>query len=49
MLKLLSPELQERVQFSDAEVSRIIDLDQAFISSHRADWTDQWNRVINGA
>lgn len=49
MLKLLSPEMQQRVQFSDAEVSRIIDLDQAFISSRRADWTDQWNRVINGA
>jgi spermidine/putrescine-binding protein len=49
MLKLLPPDLQKRVQFTQAEESRIIDLDQDFISRHRADWTDQWNRVIAGA
>jgi putative spermidine/putrescine transport system substrate-binding protein len=48
-LALLSPELQQRVQFSQAEMGKIIDLDQQFISAHRADWTDQWNRIVNGA
>jgi spermidine/putrescine-binding protein len=49
MLARLPVDLQQRVQFSDAEIARILDLDQAFISSRRAEWTDQWNRVIAGA
>jgi putative spermidine/putrescine transport system substrate-binding protein len=49
MLALLPPELQQRVQFSQAQIGKIIDLDQQFISTHRADWTDQWNRIVNGA
>ncbi|HEY0524690.1 MAG TPA: extracellular solute-binding protein [Stellaceae bacterium] len=48
MLKTLSPELQQRVQFSDAEVARIIDLDQDFMSSNRPAWTDRWNRIAAG-
>jgi len=48
MLKMLPPELQERVHFSDDEIARIIDLDQDFVSSHRAQWTDEWNRVVAG-
>jgi putative spermidine/putrescine transport system substrate-binding protein len=48
MLKTLSPELQQRVQFSDAEVARIIDLDQDFMSSNRPAWTDRWNRITAG-
>lgn len=49
MLGLLSPEYQQRVQFSQADVARIVDLDQAFISARRGDWTDQWNRIVTGA
>jgi spermidine/putrescine-binding protein len=49
MLSMLPVELQQRVQFSPAQLSKIIDLDQQFISAHRADWVDQWNRVVNGA
>ena len=48
-LSLLPPELQQRVQFSPDQISKIIDFDQQFISAHRADWTDQWNRIVNGA
>lgn len=44
----LPVELQQRVQFSDEEVARIIDLDHEFISANRGDWTDRWNRVIAG-
>jgi spermidine/putrescine-binding protein len=47
-LKTLPVELQQRVQFSDAEVARIIDLDHEFMSAHRGEWTDRWNRVIAG-
>ena len=49
VLALLPPELQQRVQFSQTQIGKIIDLDQQFISTHRADWTDQWNRIVNGA
>ncbi len=44
----LPVELQQRVQFSDAEVARIIDLDHETISANRGEWTDRWNRVIAG-
>lgn len=47
-LATLPVELQERVQFSDEEVKRIIDLDHEFISANRGEWTDRWNRVIAG-
>lgn len=47
-LATLPVELQERVQFSDAEVARIIDLDQEFMSAQRGDWTDRWNRIVAG-
>jgi spermidine/putrescine-binding protein len=47
-LKTLPPELQERVQFSEAEVARIIDLDQDFMSKNRPEWTDRWNRIVSG-
>jgi len=47
-LATLPVELQERVQFSDEEAARIMDLDHEFISGNRADWTDRWNRVIAG-
>jgi putative spermidine/putrescine transport system substrate-binding protein len=47
-LKTLPVELQQRVQFSDEEVARIIDLDHEFISANRGEWTDRWNRVIAG-
>ncbi|MBU1312624.1 MAG: extracellular solute-binding protein [Alphaproteobacteria bacterium] len=47
-LATLPVELQQRVQFSDAETARIIDLDHQFISANRGDWTDRWNRVIAG-
>jgi putative spermidine/putrescine transport system substrate-binding protein len=49
MLSMLPPELQQRVQFSPAQTGKIVDLDQQFISTHRSDWTDQWNRIVNGA
>lgn len=47
-LATLPVELQERVQFSEAEVARIIDLDQEFMSAQRAEWTDLWNRIVAG-
>lgn len=45
-LKLLPDDLRQRVLFTDDQLSRIKDLDQKFISSRRADWTDQWNRIV---
>ncbi|HEY9459329.1 MAG TPA: extracellular solute-binding protein [Paralcaligenes sp.] len=48
MLKMLPPSLQERVHYSDAEIARIINLDQDFISGNRAKWTDEWNRIVAG-
>lgn len=47
-LATLPVELQERVQFTQEETARIIDLDHEFISAHRGEWTDRWNRVIAG-
>ncbi|WP_430259881.1 ABC transporter substrate-binding protein [Neorhizobium sp. IRS_2294] len=47
-LKTLPVELQQRVQFPDEEIARIIDLDHQFISSNRGEWTDRWNRVVAG-
>lgn len=47
-LATLPVELQERVQFSEAETARIMDLDHEFISAHRGEWTDRWNRVVAG-
>ncbi|GAW37312.1 spermidine/putrescine-binding periplasmic protein precursor [Roseovarius sp. A-2] len=47
-LEKLSPELQERVQFTSEEQERIINLDQDFMSMNRADWTDMWNRIVAG-
>lgn len=47
-LATLPVELQERVQFSDEEAARIIDLDQEFMSARRGEWTDRWNRVVAG-
>jgi spermidine/putrescine-binding protein len=48
MVGLLPPKLQERVKMSDAEFKRLIDLDQAFMADHRAEWTDSWNRIVAG-
>jgi spermidine/putrescine-binding protein len=48
-LKLLPPQLQERVSFTEEQMAHIIDLDQQFIASRRADWTDKWNRIVAGA
>ncbi|MCW4115727.1 ABC transporter substrate-binding protein [Aurantimonas sp. MSK8Z-1] len=47
-LAKLSPELQERVQFTPEQNDRIIALDQDYMSQNRADWTDRWNRIIAG-
>lgn len=47
-LAALPVELQERVQFTEEESARIVDLDQQFMSEQRADWTDRWNRIIAG-
>jgi spermidine/putrescine-binding protein len=48
MLGKLPPELQERVQFTDEEVDRIIDLDHDYMAQNRAEWTDRWNRIVAG-
>ena len=48
MLDLLDPKLRERVQLSDADIARLIDLDHAFMSQNRTAWTDRWNRAVAG-
>lgn len=48
MVDLLSPELQERARFSQAELDHMIELDHEFMSDNRAAWTDRWNRVVAG-
>lgn len=47
-LATLPLELQERVQFTDDEMARMIDFDQKVMAVERAAWTDQWNRIIAG-
>jgi len=48
MLDLLDPKLRERVQLSEAEISRLIHLDHAFMSQQRTSWVDRWNRIVAG-
>ena len=48
MLDLLSPELQERARFSQAELDHLIELDQDYMGEQRAAWTDRWNRIVAG-
>ena len=42
----LPPELQERVQSTPEEMSRLIDLDHATMAEKRPEWTDRWNRIV---
>jgi putative spermidine/putrescine transport system substrate-binding protein len=48
MIDLLPPELQERARFSPQELQRLVHLDHTFMSDHRAEWTERWNRVVAG-
>ncbi len=48
MLARLSPELQERARFTDAQLAKIINLDLEFMSDRRGDWSQRWNRIIAG-
>ena len=48
MLAKLSPELQERARFTDAQLAKIINLDLEFMSDRRGDWSQRWNRIIAG-
>jgi spermidine/putrescine-binding protein len=48
MLSRLSPELQERAQFTKEQLDRLVTLDHEFMSDKRADWTQRWNRVVAG-
>jgi putative spermidine/putrescine transport system substrate-binding protein len=48
MLSRLSPELQARAQFTQAQLDRLVTLDHEFMSEKRADWTQRWNRVVAG-
>ncbi len=48
MVALLTPELQDRVRISDAELNRVIELDHGFMADRRAEWTERWNRVVAG-
>jgi putative spermidine/putrescine transport system substrate-binding protein len=44
----LPPDLQKRVQYSDDELKRLVELDHGFMADRRADWTDRWNRAVAG-
>jgi spermidine/putrescine-binding protein len=46
MVEHLSPELRERVQFTDEEQANIKTFDQVFMADVRAEWTDRWNRIV---
>ncbi len=48
MIDLLPPDLQQRARFSPQELSRLVQLDHAFMSDRRAEWTERWNRVVAG-
>ncbi len=48
MLDLLPAELQERARFSAEELKNLVQLDHAFMSDRRAEWTERWNRIVAG-
>lgn len=48
MLGFLDPELRGRVEFSEEEIGRLINLDHEFMSDQRNDWMDRWNRIVAG-
>jgi putative spermidine/putrescine transport system substrate-binding protein len=48
MLALLDPKLRERVQFTEYQIGHMIELDHKFMSEHRKEWVDQWNRIVAG-
>jgi putative spermidine/putrescine transport system substrate-binding protein len=45
---VLSPELQKRVHMTEADFNNLVQLDPVMMNARRADWTDQWNRVVSG-
>jgi len=48
MLSRLPADLQERAQFTDEQLKRLVTLDHEFMSDKRAEWTQRWNRVVAG-
>ncbi|WP_293022067.1 extracellular solute-binding protein [Pandoraea sp.] len=46
---LLPPALQKSIVLSDAERSRLVDLDQQYMSEQRVSWMSRWNRIVAGA
>jgi putative spermidine/putrescine transport system substrate-binding protein len=47
-MDMLSPDLKKRVQTDPAVMAHLRKLDHAFISAHRAAWTEKWNRIVSG-
>ncbi|HEX2117292.1 MAG TPA: extracellular solute-binding protein [Alphaproteobacteria bacterium] len=48
MLSRLPSDLQERAQFTQEQLNRLVTLDHEFMSDKRAEWTQRWNRVVAG-
>ena len=47
-MDLLPPVVRKRVQTDPTVMAHLRKLDHAFISSHRAAWTERWNRIVSG-
>ncbi len=48
MLGLLDAKLRHRVEFTDKQIADMINLDHKFMSQHRNQWVDRWNRIVAG-
>lgn len=44
----LPTNLQQRVQFSKEQLAHLVQLDHEYMSEHRAEWTEKWNRIVAG-
>jgi spermidine/putrescine-binding protein len=42
----LPEELRGRAQWSDEEISRLLQLDHEFLAANRAGWSERWNRIV---
>lgn len=47
-LDLLDPETRKQIEFTDAQREKLVDLDHQFMSEHRTEWVDRWNRTVAG-
>jgi spermidine/putrescine-binding protein len=49
MLDLLTPKQKERAELSEDQLNRMVRLDHEYMSDHRSEWTERWNRIVAGS